>query len=701
MVSDDNASHVPSRRVGGECSDTERVRHKETLATPKQRNDRIIVKGLQKRRFAVGFSQGVRGRNHDKGLRLMVSLIWFAFFIALIATTATPAQSASDNAVVPGATRVDATFVNLGVTWTVSGDSDLDSAMTLRFRVKGTTTWNDGARAIRAYPTIIVQGSPLNLNQWGASAMFLTPATTYELELTLTDPDGGSQTRLIEGTTRSIPQPAAAATVKYVVPGTGGGSGTVGDPYRGVQAAAGIAEPGDVFEIAAGTYETFTIQRSGTSANPIVFRGPSSGEAIIEGAGTNRGVVTIGDTGGPLSWIIIENLAIRNGRWGIDLQHTQNVVVRNNKITEVDYGILNRRDAANELNQTVCDNVIVGRTSWPGSGIPGERGIDLRGTSNVVCYNTVQNFGDCVSVQPFTGRCWGNDVYGNDVSFCVDDGIEIDYNEANARVWNNRVTNARMGVSLQPIAGGPAYIFRNQFFNIQSEPIKMHNQTTGFIIAHNTGVKTGNGYGDVGTMWRNAILRNNIFLGTEYAFEFVTTPDEGFRDFDYNGWGTTRTNPPLFKWNNVRYDFIGDLPSGVEDNGVAVSFSDLTNAGLPANWNVAAGSYDLRPVASSDVVDAGVPLRNLNDGTTIVGAPDMGAIELGSPTPTYGPRTDTPGGRFIDVPSDNVFFGDIEWLASMGITKGCNPPTNDRYCPGALVTRGQMAAFLKRSVALP
>ncbi len=630
----------------------------------------------------------------------MALLLRLALSLALVATAATTVQAAAGDPIEPGATRVDATFVNLGVTWTVSGDTNLNSTMTMRFRVKGTSTWRDGADAVRAYPTIIVQGSPLNLDQWGASAMFLTPATTYELELTLTDPDGGSQTRVVEGTTRSVPTASSNATVRYVVPGSGGGDGTAGDPFRGLQAAADIASPGDVFEIAAGAYSPFTIQRSGQPDNPIVFRGPTDGEAIVEGGNTNRGVVTIGDTGGPLSWIIIENLTIRNGRWGVDAQHTQNIVISNNKITDVDYGVLNRRDAANEMNQTVCDNVIIGRTVWPNTGIPGERGIDLRGTGNVVCYNTVQYFGDCVSLQPFTGRSWGNDVYGNDASFCVDDGIEIDYNQANVRVWNNRVTNARMGVSVQPIAGGPAYIFRNQLFNIQSEPIKMHNYTTGLVIAQNTGVKTGNGYGDAGSMWRNAILRNNLFLGTEYAFEFTTTPDEGFRDFDYNAWGTTRTNPPLFKWNNVRYDTIADLPTGVEDNGIMIGFGDLVNAALPSGWNVAAGAYDLHPVGTSSVIDAGIPLRNLNDGTALDGAPDLGALEFGAPLPIYGPRTDLPGGRFIDVSTENVFFDAIEWLAEQGITKGCNPPANDRYCPSALVTRGQMATFIVRAFGL-
>jgi hypothetical protein len=46
-----------------------------------------------------------------------------------------------------------------------------------------------------------------------------------------------------------------------------------------------------------------------------------------------------------------------------------------------------------------------------------------------------------------------------------------------------------------------------------------------------------------------------------------------------------------------------------------------------------------------------------------------------------------------------VFCADVEWMATEGITTGCNPPTNDRYCPDQSVTRGQMAAFLYRLLA--
>ncbi|MFS8496423.1 MAG: S-layer homology domain-containing protein [Actinomycetes bacterium] len=56
---------------------------------------------------------------------------------------------------------------------------------------------------------------------------------------------------------------------------------------------------------------------------------------------------------------------------------------------------------------------------------------------------------------------------------------------------------------------------------------------------------------------------------------------------------------------------------------------------------------------------------------------------------------------FEDVPPGHTFAEDIEWLADQGITRGCNPPTNTRFCPDDLVTRGQMAAFLVRALGLP
>ena len=56
-----------------------------------------------------------------------------------------------------------------------------------------------------------------------------------------------------------------------------------------------------------------------------------------------------------------------------------------------------------------------------------------------------------------------------------------------------------------------------------------------------------------------------------------------------------------------------------------------------------------------------------------------------------------PGGTFIDD-DGSIHEGSIEAVAGEGITKGCNPPFNDAFCPDASITRGQMAAFLRRAL---
>jgi hypothetical protein len=52
--------------------------------------------------------------------------------------------------------------------------------------------------------------------------------------------------------------------------------------------------------------------------------------------------------------------------------------------------------------------------------------------------------------------------------------------------------------------------------------------------------------------------------------------------------------------------------------------------------------------------------------------------------------------QFSDVPDSHLFHNAIGWMKDNNVTSGCNPPVNDKYCPDDTVTRGQMAAFMKR-----
>jgi len=62
------------------------------------------------------------------------------------------------------------------------------------------------------------------------------------------------------------------------------------------------------------------------------------------------------------------------------------------------------------------------------------------------------------------------------------------------------------------------------------------------------------------------------------------------------------------------------------------------------------------------------------------------------------------GGSTSDNPfnddDSSIFEDEIEKLRAAGITRGCNPPVNDRFCPQQTVRRDAMASFLGRAEGL-
>lgn len=59
-----------------------------------------------------------------------------------------------------------------------------------------------------------------------------------------------------------------------------------------------------------------------------------------------------------------------------------------------------------------------------------------------------------------------------------------------------------------------------------------------------------------------------------------------------------------------------------------------------------------------------------------------------------------PTGQFTDT-ANSVHASSIDALAAAAITLGCNPPDNTEFCPDRPITRGEMAAFLSRALDLP
>ena len=73
------------------------------------------------------------------------------------------------------------------------------------------------------------------------------------------------------------------------------------------------------------------------------------------------------------------------------------------------------------------------------------------------------------------------------------------------------------------------------------------------------------------------------------------------------------------------------------------------------------------------------------------------AKEVGFAMQIVGPSEIKKIHPFLDT-EGSIFKDDIIWLAGEGITKGCNPPVNNLFCPDDNVTRGQMAAFMRRAL---
>jgi len=574
-------------------------------------------------------------------------------FILLLLSNFISAQ----NNLIPDVLRTDILFNSVSFNYSISGDDNLNSTMEIRYKEVTESSFKPGAMTMRAHPGLIIDGASSSMNFHAGAIMLLEAGTVYDVEIVLTDPDGGDNLSTFQVITKTIPEPSINAKLKYVAPGNGGGSGSQADPYLGLQEAADNAQAGDHFIVAPGSYNDFTLLNSGTSTDPISFISEVQHAAIINGGNTDRGVMTLGEFDQSISDIIVDGFVIENGKWAIDAQNSQFITVRNNIIRDVDYGYLNRRQNGLDNNQYIINNLITGRTVWPGTGIPSERGIDVRGTQNVISYNTLKNFGDGIATDgPPQQTIYTIEIHNNDISNMVDDLIEVDFVVSNAIVYENRCYNGRAGVSLAPIYGGPAYIFRNVLYNLEISSFKMNRGPSGLVIVHNTAVSEGNGL-ESPNGWQNTYFRNNVILGSRYCFELYGLTNGSKDDWDYGTYYSSRTGSSgseWFKWNNVRYATVPVLQNSglLEANAIDVSLSDFVNLSLPENFDVEYQSNDFNvlPLGGSPMIDNGEILNHINEHFVLDGAPDRGALEVGQGPVRYGHIFDL--GTHIEL-SDN------------------------------------------------
>ena len=573
-----------------------------------------------------------------------------AIILLLGAATAAFAQNSARP--LAGPVLEPPTLRSLGAYWIMEGDDDADAEVSVQYRREGAEEWLEGPPLFRVEKGAhrpADRESKLDVPEgawlFAGSLLLLEPDTPYEMKLTLSDPDGGSAEKTLTSRTIAEPTMPEDMTWKYVVPGNGGGTGSEADPYLGLQAANEAAQPGDVFVLFEGVYEgTFTPTKSGTPDRPIVWRASADSQAIIDAQGQAAERPGRAISAGDIHDVWFEGLTIRNADYGLVAHRSSRIVVRRCHFHSVEYGLTctnNDNDAVRGF--FISDNLMEGPSTWPRTqGIENARGIQVTGEGHVICHNRIRGFADAIDTFG-SGRCAAIDIHNNDISEMTDDGIEMDYSERNTRCFHNRLTNIFQGISVQPIYGGPVYIFRNVMYNVVAEPFKMHNGPSGALMLHNTSVKKGMPL----VLWtgepvRNSVYRNNLFIGTEGNYAYETTAPMVGCDFDFDGFGGGPWGQFL-KWNDTRYRTIDDARAdapvyrNVVDMGAESPFESGAVPPEDENRQFEVIVNDLRLKPDCPAIDAGQALPGLNTGFTGEG-PDLGAYELGADLPHYGPR---------------------------------------------------------------
>jgi MYXO-CTERM domain-containing protein len=535
----------------------------------------------------------------------------------------------------------------ISIEWAVTGDSNNNGVVGVRYRKQGAAEWQAGMALARVPADENTTGDfGSGGGKWGnhhgGSLFDLEPQTTYEIELSLSDPDGGGVTTNTTATTRPIPVAAPDAVTKPVTTAT-------------FASAIAAAAPGDVLLLAAGSYPSFTMSRSGSAGKPIVIRGSS-----VDGVSFG-GRVTLSDR----QWVYLEDVTV-NGE--VRMSGASNMVVRGCKIRTTSSGITFQVGDAIPRNNYIVDNDVVGAATWVNDQLGADgydrgEGIELTGSGHVVCWNHVKGFRDDISLMEYDEAYEqvSIDICNNDIEEATDDAIEADSAMGNVRVLRNRITNCFDGVSAQPNLGGPSYYVRNVMYNVLYSPFKFHNGTVGDVVLHNTVVKCGDGFGCyAGETWKRAFFRNNIFIGGTGAGTYGGYGNGSGRvldladadascSFDYDGLGSIGTGKFEGRIGDTRFASVATMQSSTtEAHGLQVDMSVFAaKVTFPSSPFPPGPPPDLRLADGSAALDKGVAIVGL--GSYSGAAPDLGAYELGTVLPVYGPRT---GGGTVPVGMD-------------------------------------------------
>jgi hypothetical protein len=512
------------------------------------------------------------------------------------------------------------TFHCLGLYWTPPGGA-ADKEVKVRYRRQGASEWKE-ALPMRYNP---IPKTDEDLSDYRGSIVHLKPATTYEVQLTL----AGTQTFTnLTATTWSEKFPVGE-TVRVEnrdtpLAVTESGTPTAWRVYDGRGATIDVRHQHDACITVNASYvilRGFTLKGAGAASN------------------TKKDIIgAIRVVGG--HDIVIEDCDVSD--WG-----------RLNPKTGFGFDY----DAAVFSNCKTLKRLIVQRCKLHHPTYDGSTWYEPKypthtmGPQYITLFNTAGNHvircNECFSDLEHmcndgigggsNGSFRGSpghdsDIYGNLVSHCWDDGLEVEGGNRNVRLWDNYITQSMMMIGNAATSIGPLYIWRNVVARSQWQP----NATGGYFLkmgyAGTEDWMTGHQY-----IFHNTLFRADEYLptgglGGNRIVKHTVSRNNILHIRDAKGKGRSHSDAKQNTDNDFDYDlFNGQVPSGTEAHGVRGEPIYAPNAGYDPAANT--GRFQLAP--DSPGAGAGQPIPNFSDGYTGK-APDIGAHQRGAPPMRFG-----------------------------------------------------------------
>ncbi len=535
----------------------------------------------------------------------------WALAILVLAAARAGAQTVGD------APKAIPTFHCLGLYWSPPGGA-ADKEVLVRYRPQGDRTWNE-ALPMRYNP---IPGTDEDLADYRGSIVRLAPGTTYEVELSL----AGTSTKARWTASTWSERFPIGQTVRVAdrdTPLVLRESGTPG-AYRLYDGRGATIDVGHRHD------QCVTIDASYVILRGLTLKGAGVGEPS---RGRPLGAVQI-DGGHD---IVIEDCDISD--WG--RRHPETGFGR-----DYDSAIFSR---SRTLERLIVQRCKLHHPRWTTN--PWDERFD-RHTTGPQCISLFDTAGNHVIRY---NECWSDldhmyndgigggsngsfrgapgpdsDIYGNLVSHCWDDGLEVEGGSRNVRVWGNYITQTLMAIGNAAGSIGPLYIWENVAGRSQRDRDAVGLNFLKMGYAGGEQWMTGHMY-----IFHNTIFREDDWLpqgglGGDRIVKHVVSRNNILHVRSPTGPSASSHRQNID--NDFDYDlYRGRVPEGHEAHGVRGEPVYAAGSGFdPATRT---GHFQLAP--SSPGAGAGVAIPNFTSDFSGP-APDIGAHQRGAPPLRFG-----------------------------------------------------------------